>query len=175
MLTQSHVIISQMVYREAKRNGVELNKGLYLLGNIIPDFNPYHKYVKHYKDYSLDYVYRLVNGIDISNLNEASFKLGILGHYLTDYFCYPHNNNMTFKNDFKEHVIYESNLNEYLKGTYKQLDTRTYKFKNFKSLLDGAYLEYKNKKEFKEDITNSLWVNINLIMNIEKWSLSAIA
>ena len=91
-----------MVYREAKRNGVELNKGLYLLGNLLPDFNPYHKYVKHYKDYSLDYVHRLVNGIDISNLNEASFKLGILGHYLTDYFCYPHNNNMTFKNDFKE-------------------------------------------------------------------------
>ena len=82
---------------------------------------------------------------------------------------------MTFKNDFKEHVIYESNLNNYLKGSYKQIDTRTYKFKNFKSLLEGAYLEYKNKKEFKEDITNSLWVNINLIMNIEKWSLSAIA
>jgi hypothetical protein len=89
-------------------NGVEINKIVFLFGNVAPDLNcvyPAHrlKTTEH----------RFYNRLMIADRTDSklikSFTLGIITHYICDYFCYAHN----IESLGVKHKSYETNLYEY--------------------------------------------------------------
>ena len=74
-----------------------------LWGSIAPDILPKYKFIRHYKDESIDYVVREIvkvifmsryvdfnKNIDAITMKVLSKKIGIISHYLTDFVCVPH-------------------------------------------------------------------------------------
>lgn len=175
MLAKTHLHIANFAIDQVKGKGIYLNDRLFKIGSVLPDYSPYHKYVRHYREESQKYVEDTLNSlVGSSNINEISFKAGIASHYLADYFCYPHFNNMALTTkDALEHLRYEYMLDkEVEKLLGKQGHIKEYSFDDIQSILTKHTEIYKNNKQFIEDINLSLSVIINTLGNLEKWELA---
>ncbi len=99
-----------------------------LWGSIAPDFLPKYKFIRHYKDESIDYVVKEIikiiflsryvdfnRGIDFITIKLLSRKIGIISHYLTDFVCAPHAKRWTFVGSMKKHIKYEKDLDTHAK------------------------------------------------------------
>lgn len=161
-----------MVLDQIKGDNINLNKTAFRTGSILPDFSPYHKCIKHYKDKSFTFVEKSIDNLGNSkDINDLSLRLGIISHYLADYFCYPHFNNMTFTSkDILGHIGYERELDKYIR-TFNNRFTEEYEFRNFIQLIEASTNEYKNNKIFDEDLESSLMIIINLITNVKGWNI----
>lgn len=119
MLSSAHGYISTKIYNYLKdTNGIELNKKSLILGSIEPDFVPSLIFIPHYYPGSIDFIIKEIHNISqIKFINEKNFidsyskRLGIVIHYICDYFCYAHNNYVLEHNLIK-HFLYEVNVNK---------------------------------------------------------------
>lgn len=172
MFPNTHIYIADMVIDQIKGDNINLNKTAFRTGSILPDFSPYHKHIKHYRDKSFTFVEKSIDNLGESkNIDDLSLRLGIISHYLADYFCYPHFNNMTFTSkDILGHIKYEKELNTYIR-TFSNKFTEEYKFKSFIQLIESSTGEYKNSRVFDEDLESSLMIIINLITNVKGWNI----
>lgn len=122
----SHKIIASCLASEFRKiYGVNLDETMIKWGSIAPDYLPYYKLKRHYIEESLPFiakeicslilVYRCLNiqKLRPGLLKYFSKKIGVISHYLSDYTCYPHMKRQTFYSNFKEHVIYEKNLEKF--------------------------------------------------------------
>lgn len=112
----SHFIIAKALYKSFSKNlNIELDLNSFRYGCIKPDFTPSLMRISHYKDKSFEKICSRITSLENNTFPETkedmkkfSMELGIVAHYLTDYFCYPHNNK---KYDFKPiHFMYENRL-----------------------------------------------------------------
>lgn len=108
--------------------GLKLDKEKLLWGSIAPDILPKYRFIRHYKDESIDYIIKEIikiifmsryvdfnGGVDSITIKLLSRKIGIISHYLTDYVCAPHAKRWTFIGSMKKHIRYEKDLNNYVK------------------------------------------------------------
>jgi hypothetical protein len=104
MRIKIHHEIGKSVYSELKELGCFVNAHLFLLGNLFPDL--IHSYIwrRHEYQHSREYIRKK---LDILKRKPIffSFHLGILAHYISDYFCYPHST--SFDKGLVEHIAYE--------------------------------------------------------------------
>lgn len=111
-------------------NDLELSKHFgasgqkyFVRGNYLPDVSYKYKITKHYPDKSWDVVYKLIRQLETGELKEKDFlkTLGILNHYLCDFFCTAHNENPSVKNLFS-HFIYEIKIHiSFMHNEFKPL------------------------------------------------------
>lgn len=128
MLIPTHRIIAHNVFKNVNSNlNFKLSKSMLSYGSMKPDIAPSLKSKKHYKDPTLDFVIDEVIKLmeiglseDVVSINKFSVKLGVITHFLSDFFCLPHHDRNYFADKLKEHMIYEKNLH--------------YKFKDFSGL-----------------------------------------
>ena len=147
---------------------------------------PQYKIVRHYKEYSIDF---LVNEIvsliylakifDFKNLDRVkrkylSKKLGVISHFLCDYMCLPHKENMTFKGSFREHCKYEKDLNKFAKShvftenviELEPIDLFEFETVNLKQLvinyIDKVEEEYSKSVSFEQDLDFALNLSLNM-------------
>ena len=76
-----------------------INKNRFIWGNVKPDCVPQYKRIRHYFDESIDMVinkilylssltiYDVHYGMTMAKFSE---ELGVVCHFLCDYFCAPH-------------------------------------------------------------------------------------
>ncbi|WP_245196381.1 zinc dependent phospholipase C family protein [Soehngenia longivitae] len=108
---------------------MQLDNNKLLWGSIAPDYLPKYKFIRHYKDESINYVVNEIlkiilftKYVDISIVPQSivvaslSKKIGIISHYLSDYVCYPHAQRWTFSDSMIKHIKYENNLNDFAKS-----------------------------------------------------------
>jgi hypothetical protein len=125
-----------------------------------PDFLPKLIAIPHYKNESFgivsDMILALQNTplpVNSKQLKHFSAELGVVLHYVTDYFCYPHNNESIDKMPL--HFFYELNLDRelrkylssHLEVINNNLDFKAYNNKNV-SLID--FIELKHRQYMKE-------------------------
>lgn len=115
MLIQSHLVLSRRI-KEVINNKEEgnLKNASFKMGSIIPDISPDKKDMPHTIDASLPFlVKKIEESIKVGKGdNELSSKnLGIITHFLADYFCYAHNND---EMKLWEHLMYEQKLHQIL-------------------------------------------------------------
>lgn len=111
MLKVTHIAIAKrtLAYIE-KTCKVRLNKTAYLFGSIAPDINCV--YPTHTVDNTLKRFKKRILRVDNSSNNLIiSFTLGVITHYICDYFCYAHN----LKRVDPMHAVYERLLREHIK------------------------------------------------------------
>lgn len=111
MVLGTHRTIAENVYLTLlNEQNIKLNRGLFIAGNMFPDLHIDYIKEKHYKSFCYEKIREAI--IDLSktkmNLKEFSFRAGIICHYLSDFFCYPHEQEWRYlKGNTKEHIIFE--------------------------------------------------------------------
>lgn len=123
MFAQTHKIISENVHNNIKRIlGVDLNKLSLIYGSIKPDIAYSLAKMDHFKPQSFNFVCDEIN--ELSNLDfelnkefvkHISTRIGVTTHFISDFFCVPHNDRLTYKHNIINHMQYENNLHKLFK------------------------------------------------------------
>lgn len=117
MWIQTHHHLANLVYRHVKENyELELKLDMLQYGSIKPDLHWEYHHVSHYYEegYSLfmDELSELVTDEKYGNVKDFSLKLGVILHFVADFFCYAHNNKV-YKRNLWSHLNYELKLHHY--------------------------------------------------------------
>jgi len=99
-----HYQIGQKVCSELEADGLRVNKILFLLGNFYPDLVHSYLWCKHEYQHSREYIKKKIEKLSKRSFL-FSFHLGILAHYISDYFCYPHSG--VYDKNIFHHILYE--------------------------------------------------------------------
>lgn len=107
METKNHWHLAEFICSERH---FEKYKKQFMLGNIMPDINLFTYLQGHTYKKSIDMIYTNAKSlVEKKKWNGNSFyHLGIILHYIADYFTFPHNN--TFTGSLKDHCAYEEKL-----------------------------------------------------------------
>lgn len=119
MLYFSHIEVANYFYAKLKRCslGFKLNKQSFFNGNVLPD-KQRHKFNAHYYNESKpDCEQHLIRASD-QNLSdsERSESLGVVCHFICDYFCKYHSVQPYKKDVGMQHFIYEAQIHFVLKS-----------------------------------------------------------
>ena len=188
MLMQSHKIIAHHIHKNiSSRLSVDLNKSFITYGAIVPDIAPLLAARKHYKKQSFDFVLDLIQELiadglheNAISINKFSSKLGIISHFLSDFFCLPHHNREYYHDKLIKHLSYEKKLHEYF-TYYNGLDkicipylqnTDRQSIKAFIEELHDIYCN--NEMGYLNDIKGSINVSCAISSIIIEASYSSI-
>ena len=179
MLINTHMMIASDILNKANGKKVYLiNRKRFIWGNIKPDCVSKYKFRKHYYDESIDMILKKIkflSSMSISDLyydyGKAKFseELGVICHFLCDFFCVPHNKRWEFKKAIKKHVLYEKGLAKEAKSfiTKVHIDSNLSVI-NIKEFIEKHQKEYEKKTSFKNDLEYSCFICnsvINAILN----------
>ena len=99
-----HHKVGKKVYSELKDLTCHVNERLFLLGNIFPDINQSYLWRRHEYQHSREYIRKKIETLK-KRPKLFSFHLGVLTHYICDYFCYSHSSG--YSKGLINHMIYE--------------------------------------------------------------------
>ena len=126
MLMNTHKILANNILNQASEENRHLiDRKKFIWGNIKPDYVSKYKLKKHFYDESIDMIIYKIKYLSSLSENEIKYvygkkkfsaELGVICHFLCDYFCLAHNKRWKFKNHFKRHVSYEKKLSKYAKS-----------------------------------------------------------
>ncbi|SDK77425.1 zinc dependent phospholipase C family protein [Natronincola ferrireducens] len=172
MLPQSHIIIATHLHEAIKEKFlVDLDRKNLIYGSIKPDIPLHLSGIRHFKPQSFQYICDKIQNLSqypLTNNKEhikfLSTQIGIVTHFIADYFCVPHNDRKTYKNHFISHVAYESNLHQQYKKYNEKINIAKSLFNidnktphSIKSLVDDLHNKYSNKSEsYKNDLISSM-------------------
>ena len=107
-----HLLIANSVRTSVyKKTGAKLSFAGFLFGNILPDISPKYDENPHYYKDSLSFVIesaaKLNNSAVEGGINSFSYsqKVGVITHYLSDFFCYAHSEH--YNENIYQHHVYE--------------------------------------------------------------------
>lgn len=114
MRKKSHISLAKGVI-----NGLDINERInhrlsFFIGSIWPDCTPSFLTKRHCIDDTFDILTKkMENFINKYNAKKdmsiiSTWRMGIVLHYIADYFTYPHNSH--YPGGFKDHCIYEEEL-----------------------------------------------------------------
>ncbi len=173
MLPQTHKIISEHLYENVKTYlGVELNKNSLIIGSIKPDFVPHLLKLDHFKPQSfnmiMDEIHKLsqlqLEGND-AFMKDFSTQIGVVTHFIADFFCLPHNDRVTYrKATIINHIAYENRLHKLFKESSASVLVSNSLFNTdndtalpVKNMMDFLHYEYQLKEEaLYNDLISSL-------------------
>ncbi|WP_160721242.1 zinc dependent phospholipase C family protein [Isachenkonia alkalipeptolytica] len=175
MLPQTHMIIANHIYDHTEKTlGIRLNKSSLQYGSIKPDIAPNLLKLHHFKPQSLRLICEEIKELtehtyadDHNYIKFISRQIGIINHFVSDFFCVPHNDRTTYKNNFMEHMAYENTLHKRFKTFDKKiptpvvsLDFLNLSIDDIEELIEGYHREYSKKVEsMSNDIEYSIHVS----------------
>lgn len=173
-MMKTHIIISKsLIENISEKNNYLINEKNFIYGNIKPDILSKYKLKKHYLDESYDMIKRKIlymSSLDLNtleeNFNKASFsqEIGVICHFLADFFCVAHSERWEFRHSMKIHVKYESNLTKVAKD-YNLKNSRTRNIDDIDEFFMKLYDEYKKNGNFEQnDLEYSAYI-CNTILN----------
>lgn len=166
MKLKQHLEIGNKVLDEGLINTFKVNRIAYLFGNIAPDLNciyPAHRLKTTEKRF-----YKRLKRVEKSSTPLIkSFTLGVITHYICDYFCYAHNIESLGvphkKYETNLYNYYESHLNEMAKDYDTMIDNwvSCKRQSNEECIVDGCMTVDKHCKFILSQIKymNSLYMN----------------
>lgn len=163
MLMNAHFLIAKSLLNNIDNTKIFfINEKHFIYGNLKPDAVPQYVFKKHYLNESFDTIAKKINylcSLTIDSLSryfsvsKFSQELGVICHFLCDFFCVPHSERWEFKHSMKKHMSYEKELSIVAKesnlSVYKGDIINNNSFKDF---FDNLYIEYKNKLDYENDL-----------------------
>lgn len=188
IFADTHKIIATNIYDNVFNiYGIRLDEDKLLWGAISPDILPQYRFIRHYKDESIDYISKEIikiifvsRFVDFNQILDPiaikilSKKIGVISHYLSDYVCLPHAKRWTFKESMIKHIKYESILNDYAPGhNFKKnvisvddidiYDSNIIVYKSkIKSYIEEVVEEYSMGSGFANDLNFALSLNLKI-------------
>lgn len=170
MLDSTHKIIGEETfsYIESFLN-VKLDKTNFIYGNIKPDKDYFLSIIRHEFKYSINLVLILIDNLintKHKSLKRFSTDLGVINHFLSDFFCEAHNSRNNYKMNIFEHFIYEFALhkefkklrNKNLLSLNKHAVHMLLKNSAFESILSLRESYFRQKPSFENDIFHTIAV-----------------
>jgi len=154
MLTGTHIKIANHIYHIFKKEyGIRLNKRNLIYGSIKPDFTK--NKVPHYIDKSIDFIdkeiEKLIFDSDKIGVKLLSRRLGMIMHYISDYFCRAHNTSY-YRNNLMAHLKYEKRLaKEMTSKKIRKSMIYNGDYKTIKEFIVNLNKEYMQKKSLERD------------------------
>ena len=141
MLMNTHILIAQNILRDVDVD-FKISDKNFIYGNVKPDMVSKYKLKKHYLDESFDMI---VNKIKkLASLSMYDFKkkfsvsrfsqeLGVICHFICDFFCIPHSERWEFKHSMNKHVKIWGNM-------------------SVKFFLEEAHKLYRKRESYENDM-----------------------
>ncbi len=149
----------------------------FVWGNLKPDSVSKYKFKKHYFDESFSMIVNKIKFLASLSLDDIFIRyslgkfnqeLGVICHFLCDYFCVPHYQRWEFKSPgaVKDHVLYENDLNKYAKSynIKKEINT-TLTCDEIRKYINNLQKEYDGKIAYEIDLQYSSHI-CNTIINL---------
>jgi len=165
---------------------VEVNKRFlikekhFIWGNLKPDSVSKYKFKKHYLDESFDMIIDKIKFLSSLSLDDiyirysiAKFnqELGVVCHFLCDFFCIPHHQRWEFKSPgaVKDHILYENDLNKFSRKCIIRKEVNTsLTSKEIREYIVNLQKEYDGKVAYEKDLQYASHICntiINLVLN----------
>ena len=169
MFVNTHILIGKSIVENINENkSFFISDKNFIYGNIKPDISSKYVLQKHYLEESLEMIFTKVEYLCTLNLDciskyfsisKFSQELGVICHFLCDFFCIPHSRRWEMTHSMNKHITYEKELSIVAKET----DLRKFKGDNieansFREFFNSIYLEYQSKTEYKNDLLFSNYV-----------------
>lgn len=167
MLMNTHLIIGKSVVDNIdSTKSFLINDKNFLYGNVKPDAVSKYFLNKHYLDESLEMIVSKITYLCNLTINclskyfsisRFSQEVGVICHFLCDFFCAAHSQRWKMTHSLNKHVRYEKNLNL----VAKELDLSKCNkgpIKNFDVFFSKLYNEYQNSLGYKNDLYFSTYV-----------------
>jgi len=184
MHKRTHIRIARIIKKAVeKKLGARLSTKSFLYGNIKPDISYRMLKTMHCKHKCYGFLKDEINQIlDFTIENHADLKgefsrrLGVITHYISDFFCQSHNRH--FEGNIRDHFFYEYRLDSCFRDELalsKSFDfDRSFedalKNNSITAFIDGLHSEYlRNKASFHNDMVYSLKACITTAV----WIISA--
>ena len=123
MRKKSHISLAGYLVREMNLEEFDRHKKAFYLGSILPDLTP--KMITSPHEFQTSYeelqgrIHTLLQDAGTGDYKERVLfrRMGVVMHYLADYFTFPHNK--IYPGGFKEHCAYEEHLKHELRAFLK--------------------------------------------------------
>lgn len=169
MILNTHLTISNALIENLDSSkSFFISEKNFIYGNIKPDMTS--KYVLH-KHYLKESFYMIIGKIKslcklsldfiekYFSISKFSQELGVICHFLCDFFCVPHSQRWEFSHSFKKHVIYEKDLQSIAKDTnFKTLEKASIHHIGVEEFFNKLYKEYVKKEDFENDLFFSTYM-----------------
>lgn len=125
MLMSTHFIISKNVLNNLDSSKTFfISEKNFIYGNIKPDISSKYVLNKHYLEESLSMVFEKIKSLcqlsldslkKYFSISKLSQELGVICHFLCDFFTAPHSERWEFSHSMNKHMTYEKELASYAK------------------------------------------------------------
>lgn len=158
MKSASHHAMGHLLYEALSAKGVKLDRELFVLGNILPDYLPELILNPHFTlkcQREIHIFTEAIAGQPVTQGEqlppEYALRLGILCHYLTDYFTFAHT--PEFRIGLKEHRAYEQRLDNYFRAHYTQEESTLHSlvFGSCENARDVVKEVYRMKRDYRAE------------------------
>ena len=169
MILNTHLTISNaLIENLASSKSFFISEKNFIYGNIKPDMTSKYVLHKHYLKESFDMIIGKIKSLcklsldfieKYFSISKFSQELGVICHFLCDFFCVPHSQRWEFSHSFKKHVIYEKDLQSIAKDTnFKTLEKTSIHHIGVEEFFNKLYKEYVKKEDFENDLFFSTYM-----------------
>lgn len=166
ILTNTHIFIGKRVWEIIENDSIshKLNKRLFVYGNVKPDVPFQNIPVEHKREEALPFILEKIDELKNMELNSKkdidifSLNLGIICHFLSDFYCMPH---VKRWGDYKgikraikgiEHICYEFKISFHKDEIRKVVKNKYYPISNPKKFILDSFEIYENDINSKKDV-----------------------
>lgn len=179
MFVNTHILIGKSIVENIDQNkSFFISDKNFIYGNIKPDVSSKYVLQKHYLEESLEMIFSKVEYLCTLNLDSISKyfsiskfsqELGVICHFLCDFFCVPHSRRWEMSHSMNKHIAYEKELSIVAReSNLKKFKGDNIETNSFREFFNSIYLEYKSRTEYKNDLLFSNYVCnsvVNYILN----------
>ncbi|MGM9533082.1 zinc dependent phospholipase C family protein [Intestinibacter sp.] len=169
MILNTHLTISQALIENLDpAKSFFLSEKNFIYGNIKPDMTSKYVLHKHYLKESFDMIINKIKSLcklsldfieKYFSVSKFSQELGVICHFLCDFFCVPHSQRWEFSHSFKKHVIYERDLQIVTKETdFSKLERDPIHNIGVEEFFNRLYRQYVKGEDFKNDLFFSTYM-----------------
>lgn len=169
MILNTHLTISNALIENLDSSkSFFISEKNFIYGNIKPDMTSKYVLHKHYLKESFDMIIEKIKSLcklsldfieKYFSISKFSQELGVICHFLCDFFCVPHSQRWEFSHSFKKHVIYEKDLQSIAKDTnFKTLEKASIHHIGVEEFFNKLYKEYVKKEDFENDLFFSTYM-----------------
>ncbi|MDO5517589.1 MAG: zinc dependent phospholipase C family protein [Clostridium sp.] len=180
-MINTHRIMGENIIKYANSKSIYLiSKKNFIWGNVKPDCTPKYKRMKHYYNESIDMIIEKIQHLSSLKLEDVYYKmtigkfseeLGVICHFLCDFFCAPHYYRWEFKTTkaVKHHMLYEQKLAKITKEFKPKpvIDTSITP-ETIRDFIVHLQKQYDGSLDYEIDLTFAYYVCdsvINMILN----------
>jgi len=170
-MMNTHKTMGENIIKYANTKSVYLiNNKRFVWGNVKPDCAPKYKFKKHYYDESIDMIVEKIIYLSSLTLEDVNYnmtvgkfseELGVVCHFLCDFFCAPHYYRWEFKSTsaVKQHMMYENNLAKLAKNFKPTgIINTNIEPNDIKDFIVQLQKQYDGILDYENDLTFSYYV-----------------